>query len=164
MQKIGNLLNNQNPYEFFDRVRESESENDPRRAEKSRGYLAEPNTTQIPNEFFDFYMAGMDEDMIKVMLYTLRHTFGYGKKNGDFITETQFIEGTVKKSGKRIDWGCGIGKPKDSFKAKAERLRRTIRKLEELGLMEVQRGSRRSSNDKYTTNYYRAKIKAVGEE
>lgn len=158
MQTSSELLK-QNPYDFFKRVEESEKENDPLRREQSKGYLAEPNTTQIPNQFFDFFAPGMDEDMLKVMIYALRHTFGYGKKNGDYISETQFINGTVKKDGTRIDWGCGIGKPTDSFKARAERLRRTIRKLEEIKLIEVVRGVRRNTDDKYTSNFYRPLIK-----
>ena len=41
-----------------------------------------PNTTAVPDNFFDVLMPTLSEAQLKVVLYIMRRTFGF-KKNSD---------------------------------------------------------------------------------
>lgn len=159
MKHVSELLPS-SPEDFFKAVQESEEElKNPLRQEKTQGYWAEPNTTAVWNYFFDFLMVGMDENMLKVTLYLIRHTFGYNKGDGDYIIEDQFIKGTVTKKGERVDWGCGIKTSTMTEESIRMALRRAIRKLEKVRIVYVRRGVKRKPDDKFPTNFYRLYLK-----
>lgn len=150
------------PNKLREALAESEKESmNPLRQEKSTsGYWAEPNTTAVWNYFFDNIMVALDEDMLRITLYLIRHTFGYGKGRGDYITEDQFINGTInKKTGERIDWGAGITTSTNSLESKKAAFRRAIRRLEKLGIVNCRRGIKRTEKDKFATNFYRLYLK-----
>lgn len=66
-----------------------------------------PNTTQIPDDFFDHVMPHLSEAELKVLLYILRRTLGF-KKERDAISYSQFLEGIKKRDGTQLDEGAGI--------------------------------------------------------
>lgn len=84
----------------------------------------------------------------KVLDYLLRHTWGYQKYEGDYISISQFTGGIKnRKTGKMVDLGTGLSKREviDSLK-----------KLEEIGFVS-KRGSQKSGK----TNYYGLKLLPV---
>jgi len=82
--------------------------------------------TPCPDEFFDRQLADMDDDELRVTLYSFRRTFGF-KKTDDAISISQYLHGIVTRDGRRLDAGCGLKTPRQVLAglAKAER-RRTI--------------------------------------
>lgn len=76
-------------------------------SEKKR--MIKPNTTQVPNVFFDHIMADLEKSELKCVLYIIRRTFGF-HKDGDYIPLSQFVDGIVKKNGERLDKGTGLDK------------------------------------------------------
>jgi hypothetical protein len=150
-----------NPEEFFRNLSSSydKTEDEKRVPKENWGYFAEPNTTGLPNPWFDKLMPALmslkEYDVVAYVTYALRHTYGYGKKLGDFIREDQFINGTVTKEGRRVDWGAGIGSSKDSHDSRRARVRRAGKKAETMGLIEVKRGLKIKPSDKYSTNFIR---------
>lgn len=82
--------------------------------------------TPCPDEFFDRQLADMDDDELRVTLYSFRRTFGF-KKTDDAISISQYLHGIVTRDGRRLDSGCGLKTPRQvlSGLAKAEG-RRTI--------------------------------------
>lgn len=166
MTQVNELLKT-NPQDFFKALGSSyEAEQESRRKpQPGQKYLAEPNTTQTPNNWYDFILPGLianeETDVIAVVAYAIRHTYGYGKKIGDFISEEQFLNGTVTKGGKRVDWGCGIGMNENlSKEAKRSRLRRALAKAEKWQLLDIKRGLKIRTNDRYSTNFYRAAVES----
>ena len=67
----------------------------------------EPNYTQVPNAVFDRWLPWLSEAELKVLLYILRHTFGW-QKDADAISISQMVNGIVARDGRRIDWGAGV--------------------------------------------------------
>ncbi len=64
---------------------------------KFQGYRS-PRTTPTPNEFYDRVMADIDNlAELKVVLYVIRHTFGWGKFI-DRISISQFVNGISKRT------------------------------------------------------------------
>lgn len=128
------LLKNTNPAEFFGRASEDDKRTDSEAEDKKKGYFAEPNTTQTPNEFFDFYMVGLTDDELRVTLYVIRHTLGY-KKEWDRLAIAQFKDGVTNKAGKQVDWGCGImGKNLDTT---ISRIKRALNSAAKKGVIEI---------------------------
>lgn len=74
-----------------------------------KGFYA-PNSTPVPDNFFDELMADLSESELKVVLYVMRRTFGF-KKRDDNISLNQMLYGIVKKDGTRLDRGTGLSKP-----------------------------------------------------
>lgn len=74
-----------------------------------RGFLS-PNTTPVPDEFFDVLAPRLSEAELRVLLYIIRRTFGW-KKNSDNISLRQMVEGIQTKDGRIIDLGTGLSKP-----------------------------------------------------
>ncbi len=69
-----------------------------------------PNTTQVPDEFFDVLSPHLSGGEVKVLLYIIRRTFGF-KKDRDNISLSQMLNGIIKKNGDRLDFGTGMSKP-----------------------------------------------------
>jgi hypothetical protein len=71
--------------------------------------FSSPNTTQIPDEFFDQVMPFLGHGELKVVLYIMRRTFGF-KKEADNISLSQMVKGIRKKDGEQLDHGTGLSK------------------------------------------------------
>ena len=84
--------------------------------------------TQIPDVFFDHVMRHLTSAELLVILFIMRHTFGW-KKESDRIALTQICEG-LKKDGRVIEEGTGLARTSAV---------RAIRGLEEKGLIVANR-------------------------
>jgi len=97
-----------------------------------RGFSS-PRTTPTPNELYDVVLGEIDNlSELKVVLYVIRHTFGWGKFI-DRISTSQFVRGITKRTiireggGSRlveipVDRGTGLSEP-----SVREGLKRAIR-------------------------------------
>lgn len=64
---------------------------------KFRGFSS-PRTTPTPDEFYDRVLPEIDNlAELKVVLYVIRHTFGWGKFI-DRISLSQFVHGVTRRS------------------------------------------------------------------
>ncbi len=70
--------------------------------------LLNPNTTQYPNFITDWLMALLTAEELVVLTYAVRHTLGY-QKHDDDIGVDQFQYGIIRKDGRRLDCGTGLG-------------------------------------------------------
>ena len=68
-----------------------------------------PNTTAVPDNFFDVLMPTLSEAQLKVVLYIMRRTFGF-KKNSDNISVGQMVNGITKRTGEVLDLGTGLSR------------------------------------------------------
>ncbi len=103
---------------------------------KDFGGYRMPGFTQIPDQLLDQQLHLLSHAELKVLLFIMRHTFGY-KRDGDHLSARQIAEGIVGRDGKRVDHGTGC---------EIATVRRTVKRLEELGLITVRRertGTRR---------------------
>lgn len=65
------------------------------------------NWSRLPNEIIDQLPEIRSIAELKVILYILRHTWGYGDSEKRISIE-EFCTGRVRADGSRIDAGCGI--------------------------------------------------------
>ncbi len=84
--------------------------------------LPEPNSTQVPDEFFDFIMQDLKEGELKVILFIIRRTYGF-KKSSDSISLSQMTSGIRTRDGRVLCRGAGVSK-----KTLLEALSRLIQK------------------------------------
>lgn len=68
-----------------------------------------PNTTQVPDAFFDVVAPELTEAELRVALYIIRRTFGF-KKDTDDISLRQMVCGITTKDGRVLDRGTGLKK------------------------------------------------------
>ena len=61
------------------------------------GGFDSPNTTQVPDAFFDVVAPELSEAELRVALYIIRRTFGF-KKDTDNISLRQMVEKMVGPS------------------------------------------------------------------
>ncbi|MBN1618630.1 replication protein [Candidatus Dojkabacteria bacterium] len=134
------ILRDYSPTSFIQRVRE---EGFVTESEKPKGVII-PNATQIPNEVLDQYLPDLSGAELKVLLYIIRKTFGYNKREGDRISLSQIINGVKTKEGKVIDKGTGLSK---------RTAIRAVQFLEKAGLLKVERFKNKNSNNEI--NFYR---------
>ena len=109
-----------------------------------RGYRR-PRYTPVPSQFLDEHLCFLSGSEVKVLLYIMRHTYGYGK-NADHISARQISEGIVTQGGRRIDYGTGLSRS-SVWKA--------IQSLEAKGLVEIIRET--GPEGDYEINYYRVR-------
>lgn len=88
-----------------------------------------PRYTPIPDAILDGLLDVLTGGELKVLLYIARHTLGY-KKQADELSAKQIAEGITKRNGEPVDHGTGLS---------IRQVRRTVTRLEELGLIEVTR-------------------------
>src|SRR3989338_1265515 len=69
-----------------------------------------PNSTQVPDNFFDELLADLSGNETKVVCYIMRRTFGFKKQNDD-ISINQMLNGITKRDGTILDRGVGLSKP-----------------------------------------------------
>lgn len=79
---------------------------DPRRPRATTGFRA-VNTTQTPDELFDYWLSRLTDPELLVLLYIIRRTLGFGKRT-DIISPDQFLHGIRTKAGSVLDEGCGL--------------------------------------------------------
>jgi hypothetical protein len=68
-----------------------------------------PNTTPVPDVFFDVLAPALKEAELRVLLYIIRRTYGF-KKAADSISLRQMVDGIVKRDGQVLDRGTGLSK------------------------------------------------------
>ena len=68
-----------------------------------------PNTTQVPDAFFDEVAPQLTEAELRVALYIIRRTFGF-KKDADTISLRQMVQGITTRDGRVLDRGTGLKK------------------------------------------------------
>jgi len=105
-----------------------------------------PGYTQIPDQLLDEQLHLLSHAELKVLLYIMRHTFGY-KRDGDHLSARQIAEGIVRRDGTRVDSGTGC---------EIATVRRTVKRLEELGLITVRR--EQPEHDRAEVNFYTVRI------
>lgn len=71
------------------------------------GFSRKRGCVPIPVEFFTEVLPTLSEAEIRVYLYQLYRTLGFGKQT-DSISNQQFIEGIQHKDGTQHDRGCGL--------------------------------------------------------
>ena len=91
--------------------------------------LRELNTTQVPDEIFDYWLPRLSDAELKVLLYIVRRTLGF-RKQADAIKPAQFLSGVTSRSGAQLDGGCGVSQ---------KHLYRALSDLQSKGLISVQR-------------------------
>lgn len=106
--------------------------------------FSSPRYTQIPDIVFDELQHRLSGAEYKVLMYILRHTFGW-KKDADAISMRQMLNGIVTKKGERLDYGAGVS----SFTT----LTKAIQKLEELGVLVAEKSTDLETGAKNTTVY-----------
>jgi len=100
-----------------------------------------PNTTQVPDAFFDVVAPELSEAELRVALYIIRRTFGF-KKDSDNISLRQMVNGITTRDGRVLDRGTGL---KKSAVANA------LNGLERKGVILSQRNRSRERGNEPTT-------------
>jgi hypothetical protein len=101
-----------------------------------------PTFTQIPDDFIDEVAPHLKEGELRVMLYIMRRTYGFGKLE-DRISINQLCNGITTRDGRRLDWGTGMSR---------SAVRRGVDGCIKKGLLVVTR--EQSENGEYETNLY----------
>jgi hypothetical protein len=105
--------------------------------------FASPNTTAVPDEFFDVLAPNLSEAELRVMLYIIRRTFGF-KKAADPISFSQFLTGITTHDGRVLDNGCGL--------RSRGHLSKSLKSLIEKGVI-VATKSQKANGSQATTSY-----------
>jgi hypothetical protein len=109
------------------------------------------NWSKLPNALIDALPLFTSEAELKVVLYVLRHTWGYHDEDKR-ISIDEFSRGRKKRGGLRIDTGCGL--TDNTIK---DGLRRAIQH----GFIDVEENTRDSGR---ITRFYRLKMKEIDDE
>jgi hypothetical protein len=89
-----------------------------------------PNTTPMPDVYFDVLFPLLGKGQLKVLLYLTRRIFGF-KKEGDTISLSQICSGIRRRDGTVLDRGTGLSRHAATA---------AIRQLEEMGVIVATRG------------------------
>jgi len=68
-----------------------------------------PNGTFVPDDVFDVLAPRLSEAELRVLLYVVRRTFGFGK-HADAISLKQLTEGITARDGRVLDHGTGMSR------------------------------------------------------
>lgn len=68
-----------------------------------------PNGTFVPDDLFDLLAPRLTEAELRVLLYVIRRTFGFGK-NADAISLKQLTDGITTRDGRTLDHGTGMSR------------------------------------------------------
>lgn len=112
--------------------------------------FSSPRFTQVPDEIMDTLMPDLSEAELKVLLYIVRRTFGFGK-DADAISLNQMIDGIQTRDGRTLDRGTGLSRSS---------VRRGVAGLEEKGIITVSKI--RSAEGDYESNVYRLRFREQG--
>ena len=66
--------------------------------------FSSPNSTSVPDDFFDVLAPNLSESELRVLIYIIRRTFGF-KKEFDTISLKQMVEGIKTRDGRVLDQG-----------------------------------------------------------
>src|SRR5919199_60510 len=105
------------------------------------GGFDSPNTTQVPDAFFDVVAPELSEAELRVALYIIRRTFGF-KKDSDTISLRQMVEGITTRDGRVLDEGVGVSKAT---------VARALQGLQKKGIIIAQRNSSVERGNEPTT-------------
>ena len=106
-----------------------------------------PNGTIVPDDVFDVLAPRLKESELRVLLYIVRRTFGFGK-SADAISLRQLTDGIQTRDGRILDYGTGM-----SRKAVVA----GIRGLVEKGIITVHRHT--SERGDQSVNVYRLRFR-----
>ncbi len=106
-----------------------------------------PNGTIVPDDVFDVLAPHLKESELRVLLYIVRRTFGFGK-TADAISLRQLTDGIRTRDGRILDQGTGM-----SRKAVVA----GIRGLTDKGIITVHRHT--SSRGDQSINVYRLRFR-----
>jgi hypothetical protein len=104
--------------------------------------IKSPNYTQVPDVVIDMLMADFSGAEFKTLIYIIRRTFGF-KKDSDYISLSQMVNGIKTRDGKIIDRGTGLNK---------DSVVNALKVLEGIGI--IKKIKRRSPGKGDETNYY----------
>ncbi len=104
--------------------------------------IKSPNYTQVPDVVIDMLMAGFSGAEFKALIYIIRRTFGF-KKDSDYISLSQMVNGIKTRDGKIIDRGTGLNK---------DTVVNALKVLEGIGI--IKKIKKRSPERGDETNYY----------
>jgi len=110
--------------------------------------FSKPTYTQVPDEVLDVLMPDLSESELKVLLYVVRRTFGFGKDR-DAISTSQMIEGITTKDGRVLDRGTGLSRSS---------VRRGVQGLLDKGILTISKVV--SEEGDYETNVYGLRFKS----
>ncbi len=65
-------------------------------------------THNYPNVLVDEWLPRLSDAELRVLCYIMRRTRGF-HKNRDQIERDQLLHGIIRKDGRRLDHGCGVG-------------------------------------------------------
>ncbi len=68
-----------------------------------------PNGTIVPDDVFDLLAPRLKESELRVLLYIVRRTFGFGK-SADAISLKQLTDGIIARDGRILDSGTGMSR------------------------------------------------------
>ena len=109
-----------------------------------------PNTTQTPDIILDRWLAVLSGSEFKVLMYLVRRTYGFGKRDGDQISLKQMVSGIRRTTdGTPLDWGVGLDK--DTVLGALSVL---------VGLGMVVRTQQRGEKQEYTPTHYAINLSA----
>jgi hypothetical protein len=103
----------------------------------------EARNTPVPDAVFDYWLSILSGSELKVLLYIVRRTLGFGKVS-DAISFTQFERGITTSEGKVLDKGCGLHR---------ETISLALRTLEEKGCIKSQKSGTGHRNKDGVTIY-----------
>jgi len=106
-----------------------------------------PNGTIVPDDVFDILAPHLKESELRVLLYIIRRTFGFGK-SADAISLSQLTDGITTRDGRILDSGTGM-----SRKGVVSGIKGLVNK----GIITVER--RRTSKGDTDTNIYKLRFR-----
>jgi hypothetical protein len=115
------------------------------------GGFSSPNYTQTPNELFDELLPRLSESELKVLLYVIRRTFGFGKEY-DAISINQLAEGITTRDGRPLDRGTGLSRTS---------VKKATAALVDKGVLTVRKV--RSDEGDYESNVFTLRFREVGQ-
>lgn len=89
-----------------------------------------PNTTPVPDVYFDLLFPRLGKGSLKVLLYLVRRTFGF-KRDSDTVSLSQICHGIRHRDGTILDRGTGLTRSTATA---------AIRDLEDMGVIVARRG------------------------
>jgi hypothetical protein len=71
--------------------------------------FSKPNGTIVPDDVFDLLAPRLSDAELRVLLYIIRRTFGFGK-SADAISLSQLTDGITTREGRVLDQGTGMSR------------------------------------------------------
>src|SRR5438552_10052813 len=68
-----------------------------------------PTVTNTPDALFDYWLVHLGGAELRVLLYAIRHTYGWKRPSDDIAIE-QFRHGITTAEGKLLDEGTGLAR------------------------------------------------------